>query len=391
MKMNPRERISAALNHTEPDRVPIDIGTSDTFIAREVYEGLAALLGLDPVAAKNAPHANTFVTPDEEMLGALGADVRLVPVTQRPDSESAVLRSKDSGLEELLPDGSERWVYADGRIYKRAAGKWDIQLCRPAIAAGLSREEIDRILPPFPQQDDWADAQNARDAIRRWHERGVAVQCNSIIMPVTGTAGGYLDFTSWCLELASQPKLLCDLMDRYLEYAFAQAESFYDAIGNSADTIYGIGDDVASHSGMWMSPRDYRRYIKPRHAKIIRFIKARSKAKIIHHCCGACREIIPDLIEIGVDALNPTQTSAKGMDPFELKRDFGNDIAFWGGIDVMHLLPEGTTQDVEREVKRHIDALAPGGGYVFAPSHIIQRFTPPENVLTMYQTALEYG
>ena len=92
-----------------------------------------------------------------------------------------------------------------------------------------------------------------------------------------------------------------------------------------------------------------------------------------------------------VDILNPTQTSADGMDPFQLKRDFGDDITFWGGIDVIELLPFGTTEDVEREVKRHIDALAPGGGYVFSASHIILRGTPPENVLTMYRTALEYG
>ena len=389
--MNSRERIAAALNHTEPDRVPIDIGTSDTFIAREVYQGLAELLGLEPTAAAEAPHPNTFVTPDEKMLKAIGADVRLVKVPLKPSTESDGNGSKASGREEMLPDGTVQWTHPDGRIYRRAAGKWDVQLYRPAIVDGLSSIEINRILPASPQRHDWADVQPARDSIAAYHERGISVQCNNIIMPVTGTSGGYLDFTSWCMELASQPKLLCELMDRYLDHAFARAESFYNAVGGCADTVYGIGDDVASHTGMWMSPKDYRRFIKPRHAEIINFIKRRTNAKIIHHCCGACREILPDLIEIGVDALNPTQTSASGMDPFALKRDFGNDISFWGGIDVIHLLPTGTPQDVEREVKRHIDALAPGGGYVFAPSHIIQRFTPPENVLAMYKTALEYS
>ena len=387
--MTSRDRVTAAFNHNESDRVPIDIGTSDTFIAREVYQGLSELLGLEPTAAADAPHPNTFITPDEEMLQALGADVRLVPVEAK--QESSVPNDWLAGTEEILPDGTIQWLNPDGRIYRRAAGKWDVQLYRPAIRTSLTADEIDRVLPPSPQPEDWADVEPTRDKITYWHNRGYSVQCNRIIMPVTGTNGGWMDFTSWCVEFAAQPKLLCDLMDRYLEHTFANADSFYRAAGDGPDTIYGIGDDVASHTGMWMSPRDYRRYIKPRHARIISFIKARTNAKIIHHCCGACSEIIPDLIEIGVDALNPTQTSAAGMDPVKLKRDFGDDIVFWGGIDVIHLLPSATPEQVEREVKRHIDALAPGGGYIFAPSHIIQRYTPPENVRIMYQTALEYG
>ena len=387
--MNSRERVLIALDHREPDRVPIDLGTSDTFVAREVYEGMARLLGIEPSAAAGATHPGAFVVPDEAMLALLGADVRLVPVRANPPSSEQ--RTTGDVREETLPDGATQWTYADGHVMRRPAGVSDIQLFRPAITEGLSEQEIERVFPSFPVAVDWCDAPAARTLIAHWQRLGKAVQCNHIIMPVTGTNGSVLDFTSWCLELATQPDLLCRLMDRYLEHAFAHAEYFYAAVGDMMDMVYGLGDDVASHIGMWMSPGDYRRYIKPRHAEIIRFIKARTSAKIIHHCCGACREIIPDLIEIGVDVLNPTQTSAAGMDPFALKRDFGREIAFWGGIDVIELLPWGTPAEVEKEVKRHLDALAPGGGYVFAPSHIIQRFTPPENVLTMYRVALEYG
>jgi uroporphyrinogen decarboxylase len=335
--MTSRERILTAISHQEPDRIPIDLGTSDTFMAAEVAQGLAQLLGIESPAAQAAPHP------------------------------------------------------PDGRILQRVAGAWDTQLLRPAITDGLTDAEIDRVIPPGANPQEWADRNAAQQKIDYWHQRGKCVQCNHIIMPVTGTSGGVLDFTQWCIELATQPDLLCQLMDRLLEHSFAHAESFYSAAGDSMDLVYGLGDDVAAHTGMWMSPANYRKYIKPRHAQIIRFIKKRTKAKIIHHCCGACRDIIPDLIEIGVDVLNPTQTSSTGMDAFQLKQDFGNDITFWGGIDVIHLLPFGTPKDVEREVKRHINALAPSGGYVFSPSHIIPLGTPPENVLTMYQTALEYG
>ncbi|MEI7836501.1 MAG: uroporphyrinogen decarboxylase family protein [Planctomycetota bacterium] len=385
--MTSRERVLAALNHREPDRVPVDIGTTDTTMAREVYEGLAALLGLEPVNARGAPNPNTFVCPDEKMLEALGADVRVVnAVGELPPDPLYAER-----IEDVFPDGTYQWTYQAGMVVRRLAGQWDQQLYKPAIRGELTRPEIDRVYPKTPPPGDWVDHAATAAAIDAVHARGLAVQCEMIIMPVTGTSMGILDPGGWCLALATEPELLCELMDRLVDRRLAEVESIYAAVGGRADMVFGIGDDVASQTGLWMSPEHYRRYVKPRHAKIVRFIKARTQAKIIFHCCGACRAILPDLIEIGVDVFNPTQTAVAGMDPFELKRDFGRDLVFWGGIDVQHLLPRGTVADVEREVKRHIDALAPGGGYILSPSHIIQRGTPPENVLAMFRTALEYG
>lgn len=389
--MTSQERVLTAIDHQEPDRVPIDLGTSDTFMAAEVVQGLAQLLGMNSPAAEAAPHPGSYITPDESILKALGADVRLVGVPAKPHPTPPNANKAGDVKTEILPDGTVQWTHPNGMIWRRPIDVWDGQLFRSAIAGTLTAAEIDRVMPLGETPQDWADRDAAQEQVQYWQEGGKCVQCNRIIMPVTGTSGGILDFEQWCIELATQPNLLCKLMDRMLEHSFAHAESFYSAIGDRADLVYGIGDDVASHTGMWMSPADYRRYIKPRHAEIIRFIRKRTSAKIIHHCCAACRDILPDLIEIGVDILNPTQTSADGMDPFQLKRDFGDDITFWGGIDVIELLPFGTTDDVEREVKRHIDALAPGGGYVLSPSHIILRGTPPENVLAMYRTALEYG
>lgn len=385
--MNSRERVLAAVNHQEPDRVPLDLGTSDTFIAREVYEGMAAILGIEPTAAKGVAHPGAFVTPDEKMLEILGADVRLV---NAPARKGVPTPWDPPPVEEVLPDGGRQWVSRDGSIRRQPAGASDVQFLQPAITGDLTQAEIDRVFPPAPTIGDWVDAEAMRETIRQKQQANFAVQTNFIIMPITFTSFGPLTFERWCLELALQPDLICRLMDAMMEHLFAGGESFYKAAGADSDLVYGLGDDVATHTNMWLSPADYRRYVKPRHAKIIQYIKNRTKAKIIFHCCGACMDVIGDLIEVGVDVLNPTQTSAAGMDPFELKRRFGKDITFWGGIDVIHLLPKGTVADVEREVKRHIDALAPGGGYVFSPSHIIQRFTPPENVLTMYRVAREY-
>jgi len=387
--MNARDRVLAAFAHTEPDRVPIDIGTMDTFIAREVYEGLADLLGTEPSAAKHAPHPGTFVTPDEQTLQALGADVRLVDV---PAKASETPNPRDVPKEELLPDGTTQWTYPDGRVCCRVAGEWDVQLYQPAIRGDLTLAEIDRVLPRAPRPTDWADAAAARAAIARQRAAGYAVQCNRIIMPFTFTGFGILDFTRWCLELASAPDLLCDLMDRSMEHCMAGAESFYTAVGAHMDMVYGLGDDVASHTAMWMSPADYRRYIKPRHAEIIRFIKQRTQAKIIFHCCGACRPIIPDLIEIGVDALNPVQITAGGMAPERLKREFGRDIAFWGGgVSTQGVLDAAGPAAIRDEVRRNVETFAPGGGFVFTQVHNIQADVPPENIVAAFDAARELG
>jgi uroporphyrinogen decarboxylase len=385
--MDARGRVLAAFEHREPDRLPLDLGTSDTFIARGVCRALAQLMKVDVAGALDGGDPDDFVTPPEAMLEALGADVRLVHVHARPDLPSL----PGSVIHRQLPDGGSEDIHANGSIFRRPAGKRQFSLYKPALDRLLDDGDAERLFPDVPTEPPWADAARARTEIAQCHAKGLSVQCNFILMPIGMTYYGPFDLAGWCVQLASDPARLYALMERALEQALARAEPFYDAVGAHMDTVYGLGDDVASQTGMWMSPADYRRYVKPLHARIIGFIKQRTQAKIIHHCCGACHAIIGDLIEIGVDALNPTQTSAEGMDPFELKKEFGKDMTFWGGIDVRHLLPKGSVQDVEREVKRHIDALAPGGGFIFAPSHIIQSDCRPENVLAMYRTALEYG
>jgi uroporphyrinogen decarboxylase len=132
--------------------------------------------------------------------------------------------------------------------------------------------------------------------------------------------------------------------------------------------------------------------IKPKQRRLVNAIKKKTNAKLFYHSCGATRDLIPDLIDLGFDILNPVQVSAKGMDTGKLKQDFGRDITFWGGgVDTQHVLPFGKPQDVADEVKRRIDDLAPGGGFVFAAVHNIQALVPPENIVAMFDTALEYG
>jgi uroporphyrinogen decarboxylase len=383
-----------ALNHEEPDRVPINVGCVDAMMAQSLYEGLAELMELEPTAA-TAGHPKAYVVPDEKMQTALGSDVRSLGAPRKKGVDEAPLRRL--GIpgtpirEERLPDGSVEFTYDGGYTRWRPAGEWTLAPRRPAITGELTRAEIDRLYPPDPKPVDWADAEAIRQQVDRLHGQGHAVVTAPYIMTACALNQDILGFERFCVELALNPKLVCLLLDRYIEHAFALWESFHAAMGDGVDVVAGLADDLASQSGLWMSPEDYRRYIKPRHKRIIRFIKEHTNAKIMYHFCGACRELIPDLIEIGVDVLTPTQTSAAGMDPFRLKKEFGDAISFWGGLDTQHVLPEGTVAEVEDEVKRLVDALAPGGGYVFGPAQIVQAEVPPENMLAMYRTALEYG
>jgi len=153
-----------------------------------------------------------------------------------------------------------------------------------------------------------------------------------------------------------------------------------------------IGDDLAGQHGPLFNPAIYRRLVKPRHRRLVETIRSRSKARIWYHTCGSCAAFIPDLLENGIDILNPVQTSASSMDPYELKNRFGRELVFWGGgCDSQRILPRGSPSEVREEVRRNLEAFKPGGGYVFSGIHNIQGEVPPENIEALFDAAFEYG
>jgi uroporphyrinogen decarboxylase len=181
-----------------------------------------------------------------------------------------------------------------------------------------------------------------------------------------------------------------ELMDRILAIEIDIVSGFLNAVGPHIDII-AFKDDLAMQSGPIVSPALFREAIKPRMRKLIEAIRSRTQAKIWFHSCGSVYFAIPDLIELGIDVLNPVQVRAVGMDTARLKREFGQHLAFWGGIDTQHVLPFGTPEDVRREVRQRIQDLAPGGGYVLASVHNIEADVPGENIWAMVQAAHEYG
>jgi uroporphyrinogen decarboxylase len=231
-----------------------------------------------------------------------------------------------------------------------------------------------------------------KEEARQARERGKFVVlmglCPGIVEMYTWLRG----FQRFYLDLASEPQIVEMFLEKMVEQkatywrlALAELGKYVDAVNEA--------DDMAGQNNMLFSPATYRRLIKHHHARLIREIKrAAPKVKVIFHSCGAVRPLIPDFIEIGVDVLNPVQISAAGMDTRSLKEDFGREICFWGGgVDAQNVLTNGTPGEIRDSVRENIEALAPGGGFVFAPTHIIQPSLPPENIMAMWEAWHEYG
>ncbi|MCC6145928.1 MAG: hypothetical protein IT308_00015 [Anaerolineaceae bacterium] len=244
---------------------------------------------------------------------------------------------------------------------------------------------------PFPDPTDPTRLAPIAAQVALAEEKGKAILLNNI-------CGGTMEVASWLrgldaflMDLSAQPDMALYLLDKIVEYKLAYWERVLDLVGNRVDVVL-ESDDLGTQSSLLISPRMYRNLIKPRHRRILDFVRSRTAAKVFFHSCGAVKPLIPDLIEIGVDILNPIQFSAQGMDAAALKAEFGKQIVFWGGgVETQHILGGGTPQQVREDVRRQIEILAPGGGFVFATVHNIQPDAPPENLEAMREAVMEYG
>jgi uroporphyrinogen decarboxylase len=193
------------------------------------------------------------------------------------------------------------------------------------------------------------------------------------------------------MMLASEPDRVHAFLDKLVEIHLASLDRFLGAVGPYVDIVL-FGDDLGGQSGPLLSPAMYRAFFKPRHELMWNHAKQLADVKVMLHCCGAVRQLLPDLINAGLDAINPVQVAGKGMEAAGLKRDFGADITFWGGgCDTQHVLPHGTPDEVRAHVRTQIEALSPGGGFVFQQVHNILPVNPIENVVVMFQAVRDFG
>jgi uroporphyrinogen decarboxylase len=382
LKMNARERVKLALEHKEPDRVPFDLSaTYVTGIHRDVYPRWRQALGLPKVESKIFEMLQQLAVVDDDMIEALEVDVK--PVTPG-GSLTFQLEIKDMDDSTYFYD-----EWGIGWRKPKDGGMYYDMFDHP-LAGDIAEEAIANLRGPDPL--DPSRFVGMREAARRVAEeekRAVVVtQMTAGVVEIAAWTRGYEDFY---VDLAINHQLIGKLMDRINDVKSAYWERALKEVGDYVDVMM-LGDDFAGQDRLLMSPTTWRKLIKPRLKELFDFLHSKSQAKLFLHSCGSVREVIPDLIEIGLDILNPVQVSAVGMDSAELKREFGKDLVFWGGgVDTQRVLPYGTLEDVRAEVRRRLEDLMPGGGFVFNPVHNIQGDVPTHNLVTMWETLREYG
>jgi uroporphyrinogen decarboxylase len=372
--LSSKERVLRAMNWQEPDRVPIDLsGTHASGITVGAYEKLKKHLGIER-PTNYLSWRSQVVVPDEEVLKRFHIDTRILTVIAAEDT-SASGASPSSYVDEW---GAERTKLPDGHYY----------VSTPPLARDLGPADLERHKWPDPERP--ARYQGLRESALKLREE---TDCAIVFyLPARlMSLGEFLrGFDVWLMDLLINQPLAEALLAKFTEIQLVMIERYLSEVGELVD-IVNVADDLGMQTGTLISRDLYRKMVKPWQRRIYDAIHARTPAKLLYHTCGSVYDLIPDFIEIGVDILNPVQVSARRMEPSRLKREFGRDICFWGGIDTHQVLPFGTPHEVRDEVRRRISELAPGGGYVLNAVHNIQREVPPENICAMFEAALEFG
>jgi len=381
--MNSRERILTTLDHREPDRIPFDLGSCQvTGIHVLAYKNLRQALGLPEVDIEMCDAVQQLATIDDELGRRLNVDTRgIYPLNSH---NWRVVEENDG----------EYWAYRD---------EWGITHHRPkenglyfsVVKVPLPRADLTvKDISDFP----WPDVGNPRrmaglrELAEHYRAAGYAVVLKDGFAGIFEFAQRIVGMENLLMMMITNEKVSCALFDKLLEMKLDYWQTALAELGNLVDIVT-YADDYGTQTSQIISPDMFRRLLKPR-VKILfdAFARLAPHAKRFFHSDGNVRPLLPDFLEIGVDILNPIHIRAKDMEPEALKRDFGRDLVFWGGgVDTQGVLPNGTPQEVKDDVHRNIEALAPGGGYVFNTIHNIQADVPPQNIIAMWEALQEYG
>lgn len=382
--MTSRDRVLAALRHKEPDRVPFDLGsTPTTGLHRDTYYNLKSYLGgvEGGQGVQVCEILQQEACVDEEILQKLKVDTRSIFLANAPDYWNLSVEEEDKYITFTDPFGV-KWVQP-----KFHGLYFDMQ--RHPLAGTITTSDIEKL--PLPDPRDLVGPV-AKEVKRLSQETNSAI----VLLP---NDAGILERAEWVrgfkglfIDLIANPSLACSLLDKLTAFHIEYWDMILNEVGELVQVVV-EQDDLGTQDRTLISPDTYRKIIKPRHKEIFQFIKKKApNAYVFLHSDGSIYDLIPDLIDAGVDILNPIQPSAANMDPKRLKKEFGGEITFWGGgVDTQNVLPNGTPSQVKDDVKKRIDALAPGGGFVFAAVHNIQPDVPPENIMAMWEALQEYG
>jgi uroporphyrinogen decarboxylase len=377
--MTSRERILAAVNHKEPDKVPIDLGgTQCSTLTLMANDKLKKYLNISKEEEVIACPITECVIPLEEILSLFESDCRMVSMKAPSVGGKAFAKYKV----ERTPQGHE-FIDDLGTIWKKCLYDY-APIYYPF--ANLTVSDLEKY--PWPDPFDMARVAGLREEVKSLREKtDYAIIADIMIGGPFEQACRSRGTEQFMIDLCLDPGFARSFLGKLTDLAIGMWDAQLCAIGDLVDIVC-QGDDLGMQAGLQISPEMYREFVKPCHERIFSFIHSKTKAKAWLHSCGSVYSIIPDLIEVGVDILNPVQTSAADMGLKKLKREFGTEIAFWGGGIDIQKLPDMSIKQCEDHVKEAIETMSLDGGYVFAATHNILPETPGEKTYAAYMSAV---
>lgn len=364
-----------ALNHEAPDRVPMDLGGRQTTLMIPAYDRLKTYLGYSDIPTQIMSHIWQTAYIDEKILRHFSIDCRHI-------------RPKNKAFAPQQPFPEEEVFIDSWGVGRKISGGY-ANLCKHPLQKASSLEDIEN--HPWPDPDEEFDYAGLRDHAQQLHEEGeyALVGCMGSPGNTYEQAWYIRGLSEFFLDMGMRKDMAHAILRKVVDHRKRNAELYLNEVGEFLDVIQ-VADDLGSQTTSLMSPDMYREIIKPYQAELIAHIKKFTNAKIYHHSCGSIVNLLDDMIEIGIEILNPVQATAVGMESDKLKKRFGDKLTFWGAIDTFEVLPNGSVADVKAEVKKRIADLGTNGGYVLGSVHNMQLDVPPENVEAMFETALSF-
>jgi uroporphyrinogen decarboxylase len=372
--MTPRERVLAAINLKTPDKIPTELGSTNcTTIAKKAYAEVKKLLGIDKPDVLYMEDFQLSVV-DEEVLEILDTDTRGVP-------------AKPHYYDKKIIDENTYYDNFGIKYFMPANGLYFDMVENPMAKMETLSEIKDNYEWPNPINPKVVEG--LRERAKKLHEENRYAIVGDMVNTGIFEPSHYLrGFQNFLMDLLINEDIACYILEQMLAYQSKRYEAYLNEVGEYLDIVF-VGDDLSSAQTTLASPQVYRDIVKPYQKEYFKFIKSKTKAKLLYHSCGNITPLIEDLIEIGVDILNPIQVSANDMDTKKLKERYGDRLCFLGAVDTSEVLPKGTPQEVREEVARRIEDLGPSG-YIVASVHDIQADVPPQNVIEMFKAAKEH-
>ena len=393
-----RERVLKTIRHEEPDRLPIDLGgMASTGIMAIAYARLKAYLEIMSGEIRVFDMGQQLAEVEPEILSRFGVDVISLTNSLGEAPEFWKPWKLPNGMDCKIPAGVDLrpdeenggWmIWENGLPMHRMSPKalYFSEYIHP-LAELTTPEELQYVPRPIISDEELKFLEMRAKALSENTDFAIMANFGGSILEAGNSLRGFARFM---MDLGKGGAFTEDLIGGIVETQRQNLSLFLEAVGNYVQIIQ-FGDDLGMQDQPMISRNMYQKYLMPGHRTLFQHVHQNSNCAVFLHSCGSIRLLIPDLIAAGVDILNPVQTSAKDMDPRQLKEEFGKQVTFWGGgCDTQHVLPFATPDEVAQHVQEQIEVFAPGGGFVFNQIHNIQADIAPENIIAMYDTAREF-